>query len=326
MHSLGVAHARHGIGQVDAQHLLEQVAHQPFHQLLDLRLIEERSLDVELGEFRLPVRAQIFVPKTAHDLIVALEARNHQQLLVNLRRLRQREKFSRMGAAGHQVIARALRRRLGEHRRLDVDEARVIEIVPHRARDPMPQQQSLAHFFAPQIDIAKAQPHLFADMLVELKRQGLRTVQNLEFLAQHLDLAGLQVGIRGAGRPRPDHPGNLQHELIAHAFRHREHGGLVRIEYDLQQPLPVAQIDENDAAMVPAAMGPARDGDRLAGQGLVDLAAIMSAHKRVNFGWRKRAMLRLGRCAGKPKAPPRVRSTARALAASHLLKPPEPPA
>jgi len=34
----------------------------------------------------------------------------------------------------------------------------------------------------------------------------------------------------------------------------------------LQQPLAIAQIDENDAAMIAAAMGPTGDGDYLPGQ------------------------------------------------------------
>jgi len=72
--------------------------------------------------------------------------------------------------------------------------------------------------------------------------------------------------IRGAGRPYPHQPGHLQHELIAHALGHGEHRGPVGVENDLQQPLAIAQIDEDDAAMVAAAMSPARHGDGLAGQ------------------------------------------------------------
>ncbi len=62
----------------------------------------------------------------------------------------------------------------------------------------MPQQQALAHLFAAQIEVAKAQAHLFADVLIELKRQRLGAVQDLEILAQHLDLARLQMGVRRA--------------------------------------------------------------------------------------------------------------------------------
>src|ERR1700692_3766679 len=66
--------------------------------------------------------------------------------------------------------------------------------------------------------------------------------------------------------------------------------------------------------MVAAAMSPPRHGDDLAGQRLVDLPAIMSAHTRKQPKG-KRAMLRLGHGASKPNAlrgrdpKPRARAT-----------------
>ena len=50
--------------------------------------------------------------KQLGDLVVAVEAGDHQQLLEQLRRLRQREELARVHAAGHQVVARAFRRGL----------------------------------------------------------------------------------------------------------------------------------------------------------------------------------------------------------------------
>jgi hypothetical protein len=138
-HGFGIGHARQRIRQLHLQHFLEQEPYQPLHQSLDVALIEKGSLDVELRELRLAIRAQILIAKTAHDLVVAVEARDHQELLVDLRRLRQREELAGVGAARHQVIARTLGRRLGKHRGLDVDEARVVQVTPHRACDAMAQ-------------------------------------------------------------------------------------------------------------------------------------------------------------------------------------------
>ena len=53
-------------------------------------LVDERHLDVELRELRLPVGALVLVAEAAGDLVVALEPADHQQLLEQLRRLRQR--------------------------------------------------------------------------------------------------------------------------------------------------------------------------------------------------------------------------------------------
>ena len=46
---------------------------------------------------------------------------------------------------------------------------------------------------------------------------------------------------------------------------------------DLQQTFAVAQIDENDAPVVAAAMNPSADGNDLAESGTVDAATIVSA-------------------------------------------------
>jgi len=278
--------------------LLEQVPHQAFHQRLDLPLIQEGGLDIQLREFGLPIGAQVLIAKTAHDLVVAIEPRNHQQLLVDLRRLRQGKELSRVRAARHQVVARTLRRRLRQHGRFDVDEAGVIQIMPHRASDAMTQQQALAHLFATQIDVAKPQAHFFTDGFIQLKRQRLRAIQDFQFLTQQLDLTGFEVDVGRAGRPRPHQTRDLEHVFIAYALRHREHRCTIGIEHNLQQPRAIPQIDENDAAMVAPTMRPAGHRDHLADHRLADFTAIMSAHK-LELPKGKRAMLRPGTRAGK---------------------------
>ena len=52
--------------------------------------LDEGHLEVELRELGLAVGAQVLVAEAAGDLEVALEARDHQELLEQLRRLRQR--------------------------------------------------------------------------------------------------------------------------------------------------------------------------------------------------------------------------------------------
>ena len=105
-------------------------ADQAFHEPAYLHFVEKRRLDVDLRELRLTVGAQVFVAKTLHDLIVAIEARHHQHLLEQLRRLRQCVELAVMDAGGHQELPRAFRRRFVQDRRLDIDEAVLIEIAP----------------------------------------------------------------------------------------------------------------------------------------------------------------------------------------------------
>ena len=72
----------------------EKGPRESFHQFHDPVLCQEGGLDVELGEFGLAVGAQVLIAEAAHDLVVAIEARDHQQLFEDLRRLRQREEFA----------------------------------------------------------------------------------------------------------------------------------------------------------------------------------------------------------------------------------------
>ena len=65
----------------------------------DVVLLDEGHLEVELGELGLAVGAQVLVAEAAGDLVVALEAAHHQQLLVELRRLRQRVPGAGLDAA-----------------------------------------------------------------------------------------------------------------------------------------------------------------------------------------------------------------------------------
>src|SRR6266446_7933590 len=75
-----------------------------YHHLLDhmknIFLPRKRHFQVELREFELAVSAQIFIAKTLHDLKVFVQSRDHQNLLENLRRLRQRVKLAMMDTAG----------------------------------------------------------------------------------------------------------------------------------------------------------------------------------------------------------------------------------
>ena len=84
LHGFGPAHVREG-GQLDIQHRAEHLAHHALGDIHDRRRVQKRGLDIDLGELGLAIRAQIFIAKTLRDLIVAIETRDHQQLLEQLR-------------------------------------------------------------------------------------------------------------------------------------------------------------------------------------------------------------------------------------------------
>ena len=121
LHGVPVGQAGEGRGHVLADHL-GQLHHQRLDHALHILLPHEAHLDVDLGELRLAVGAQVLVAEAAADLDVALEAAHLEQLLEELGALGQRVELAGVDAAGHQVVAGALRCGLGEDGRLDLDE------------------------------------------------------------------------------------------------------------------------------------------------------------------------------------------------------------
>jgi len=93
-----------GHGELHAEQLVPQRRHELLDEGVDVLLVDEARLDVELGELRLAVGAQVLVAEAAGDLVVALDARDHQQLLEQLWRLRQGVDGARRLARGHQEV------------------------------------------------------------------------------------------------------------------------------------------------------------------------------------------------------------------------------
>ena len=117
--------------------------------------------------------------KHLHDLKVAVHAGDHQDLLEDLRRLRQREELAGVDAARHEVVARPFRRRLGQHRRLDLEEPLLVEVLPDRHRRAVAQDQVALHARPAQVDVAVLEPRLFGDLdlVGDHERRRLRLVQ-----------------------------------------------------------------------------------------------------------------------------------------------------
>ncbi len=242
-------------------------------------LVHERGLDIDLGELRLAVGAQVLVAEALDDLVIAIEAGDHQQLLEQLRRLRQGEELAGMDTRRHQVVARAFGRALGQHRRFDVDEAVVIEEAAEGAGRLVAQHHVLLHLRPAQVDDAIDQAHVFGEVVViKLERRRHRGVEYFQLVAEDLDLARRHVGILGARRAAPHLAGDPQHELAAHGLGQLEHLGTIGIADHLGEAFAVAQVDEDHAAMIAAAVVPAAEGDDLIDVGGGELTAVVGTH------------------------------------------------
>ena len=152
--------------------------HHGFDHIKNIFLAWKGHFHVQLRELGLAVGAQILIAKTLHDLKVAVQAADHQDLLKNLRRLRQGVKLAVMHAAGNQIIASAFRRGARQHGRFDFEKAQLVH-GPANFQKYFVAQRQIAIWPRPaQIEVAVAQPRLLSgiDVVFDLKRRRLRSI------------------------------------------------------------------------------------------------------------------------------------------------------
>ena len=134
--------------------------------------VDKAHLDVELIELaRQAVGARVLVAETRRDLEVAVEARHHQELLVLLRRLRQRVELAGMNARRHQEVARAFRRGRGQDRGLELEEALLLHPLAHGIDDRAAGHDVLVQLLATQVEETVLKPYVFRIFLLAEHRQ-----------------------------------------------------------------------------------------------------------------------------------------------------------
>ena len=239
----------------------------PLHERLDhahhVVGLDERHLDVELRELGLAVGPQVFVAETLRHLHVAVEAGHHQQLLVELRRLRQGEEGAVFEPARHEVVAGPLGRAAAEHRRFHVDEAERVEVVAHDLHHPAPQEHVVVHRRTTQVEPAVCEPHLLARQVRRsgLEDRRLRLVEHLDLATHHLGLTRSQLRVGGAGGAGTDRPPGADHPLGPHGAGRGERGRrALGADHDLRLPPAVAEVDEDHSFVVADAVDPAAEG------------------------------------------------------------------
>ena len=183
-----------------------------------------------------------------------------------------------MDAARHQEVARALRRRGRQDRRRIFGEARLAHAPAHLGDDLRARHDVLVQRVAAQVEEAVFQPDVLGIVGLAEHRQrqlpGRR--QHLDLARENLDLAGRQIGVDGIAGARLDLAVDADHPFAAHRLGGLE-GRRIRIGDDLRQAVVVAQVDEQQPAMVADAVHPARKADGGADVGFPQLGAGMAA-------------------------------------------------
>ena len=184
-----------------------------------------------------------------------------------------------MHPAGDQIVPCAFGRGLAEHGGLDVDKPIGIQKFTHLHGHAIAQHQIVLHVRTSQIQYAVGQARGFAQILViELEWWCHRRVENGEFMAQHLNLAALEVVVSGPIRASPHQAFHLDTKLVANTLCRLEHVGTIRVAHHLDIAFAVTHVHKNHAAVVTTTVDPTTQGHGFAQQGFGHKTAIVRAH------------------------------------------------
>ena len=266
----------------------EDGADHVFDEVLHVALAHEGEFHVQLGELQLAVGTQCFVAEAARDLVVTVEAGHHQDLLEQLRALRQRVELARCMRAGtrkSRAPSGVALVRIGVSMSWKPFSSR----WRRRACTSLMRVLHALHFRTAQVQIAVLQAG-FARVLVGVERQRRSLVQHGDGGGDHFHLP-VRILSFTAWRARRPH---LQHVLVAQRSGHGEHFGVVDLHGHLHDAFMIAEIDEADAALVTGHVGPTGEGDSLANQ-------VSSTRPQKGTHWGSRWRTPAPDGAGKPR-------------------------
>src|SRR4029077_17011115 len=246
-------------GHGDAQQLLPNVGEGPFDDIEDVVLADEGHLQVQLRELRLAIGPLVFVAVAADDLEVAIHAGHHQQLFVELRRLRQGVDVAWLQPAGDEEVTSALGCAPDQHRSLDLQKALGVEEVADRLGHPVPELEVPGHPRSAQVQVAVAKPHLLVDraVFVDGERRWLRAVEDDNGTRFDLDLARRQLLVFGPWWPPLDGALHMDHRLRSELTTDGVDLRVGGVELHLDDSAAIAQIDEDQTAEVAPPVHPA---------------------------------------------------------------------
>jgi hypothetical protein len=241
----------------------EDLVHQRLDDAEDRVRSCKRHLDVHLREFGLAVRAKVFIAKALADLDVAVHARNHQDLLEDLRRLRQREELARVHAARHEVVARAFGCGFGQDGSLDFEKPVGVEVLPDRGGQPVAQDDVALQAWPAQIEVSVFEPDVFRNRRIigNRERRRLCLVEHSELTHDDLDLARRDLGIHRVRGPAANLTADADDVLRAQALGLRHQRLVVFVENHLRHAATIAHVDEEQPAKVANSMYPSEQHD-----------------------------------------------------------------
>src|SRR5687768_8532898 len=160
-----------------------------------------------------------------------------------------------MDATGDEIVASTLRRWFGENRRLDLEEAKRVEVPTRRLHETVAQDDVPLQLGATQIEVTVSQAQLLSRQHLALAtrdRNGRRhrRAHDAQGRCADFDIAGGKLRIAHALGPRNDLALDEYDSLCPERRRRVDHllRSRARVKRDLHEAGAVAQIDEDDSA------------------------------------------------------------------------------
>ena len=202
-------------------------------------------------------------------------------MLEELRRLRQCVETAGHQAAGDDEVAGAFGGALAQERGFDFPEAQVAQVVAHHLGDAIAGAERVLHAGAAEIQVAIFQAAFLGHLVMFIGHERGRGAdrENVHGLDADFDRAGGELGVdqalaaSGDGGADADDPfGAELAALFVNGLATK-----VGVEDELGQTVPVAQVDEDQSAVVAVGMNPAGQFDFRTHVGRAELAAGVGA-------------------------------------------------
>src|SRR5690606_29611565 len=146
---------------VNAFDFLQKVLGKALEGVEDVLLFHKGHFTIDLGEFRLPVRTEVFVPKAFYDLEIFVHAAHHQQLFEGLGGLWKGIELSFVHSAWHQKVTGTLWCGLDQIWGLHIDKALVRKVFSDFHAHLVPENEIVFYRVPADIQIAVLHANVF---------------------------------------------------------------------------------------------------------------------------------------------------------------------
>ena len=255
-------------------HLLEDVLQQTLIDLDDIIDVHEAKLHIHLGELRLTIGTEVLITVAACELEVAVEAGYHEELLQELRRLRQCVEGAVVHTGRYEEVSCALRGGLDEGRGLDLEEAVLTHEAADQIGDLRSRHDALCKLRTTKVEVTILETGVLVRRDAILNREWwcLGLGKNTQCSGRNLDASCLHilVGILTTGT---NDTGHRDYELRTELRCLLKYLGttLGLLKHDLQKAGTITKVCKDQTTLVSGALNPAHHGDFSVDIGLVKL-------------------------------------------------------